>query len=592
MPISSSTTTSGLSDALRRLTSTTSISRGLAALSSEKSCGKHLWLSKFNKKQINVFLKTPHVVAGSVMSGTVAIDMTLCNTFDVLNPHTLPLKSLVLELHGIERIAESGPFGLGTHHHPFLKQCVLSLDHEQLLSVYQQGIKRGINKLVVSFSFQLPEDLESSHRNRKAAVHYSLRGVLDVNCCQEEEDKIVEFEEPVRVYANQRAISNALLYLPVHETFCACRSSSSTRHDPPPRCSSSSSSCIKIDLELSRSIWSNCAPIYTCVTIANGSCQKILDITLELLRYQQTFTYDDDEPDRRLAASSSTIVARSSAEKLGLMLPLEPGTKDQAIMVIQPPRGQCSIQNSKLIHISYALRLSIVSANIRKEHVIQVPITLIHSISLDPPPNQEDALRIDTSDAKYDACRQMLVDIFRQTPAIEDDDDDDDDVGELDFAFKGSATRRMTTTTTSIYHNNHISTTSGQQAYQQPRVRHGSVWSPKQFGKRPGCLGNAGLDIRRKLNVATAREAWHGYAAEHYYFPSCNTGGGGGGGTSETSPITPVDERRRMLPLSYFELDGNNASVRSSDGNDRKILALLENQLACDLPPPSIVHTF
>lgn len=104
MPISSSTTTSGLSDALRRLTSTTSISRGLAALSSEKSCGKHVWLSKFNKKQISVFLKTPHVVAGSVMSGTIAIDMALCNTFDVLNPHTLPFKSLVLELHGIERM--------------------------------------------------------------------------------------------------------------------------------------------------------------------------------------------------------------------------------------------------------------------------------------------------------------------------------------------------------------------------------------------------------------------------------------------------------------------------------------------------------
>lgn len=104
MPISSSTTTSGLSDALRRLTSTTSISRGLAALSSEKSCGKHLWLSRFNKKQISVFLKTPHVVAGSVMSGTIAIDMTLCNTFDMLNPHTLPFKSLVLELHGIERM--------------------------------------------------------------------------------------------------------------------------------------------------------------------------------------------------------------------------------------------------------------------------------------------------------------------------------------------------------------------------------------------------------------------------------------------------------------------------------------------------------
>lgn len=100
----SSTTTSGLSNVLRRLTSTTSISRGLAALSSEKSCVNHPWISKFSKKQVNVFLKTPHIVAGSVMSGTIAIDMSLCNTWDVLNPYTFPFKSLILELHGIERM--------------------------------------------------------------------------------------------------------------------------------------------------------------------------------------------------------------------------------------------------------------------------------------------------------------------------------------------------------------------------------------------------------------------------------------------------------------------------------------------------------
>lgn len=192
--------------------------------------------------------------------------------------------------------------------------------------------------------------------------------------------------------------------------------------------------------------------------------------------------------------------------------------------------------------------------------MIQVPITLIHSISLDPPPSQEAALKMDMSDAKHVACRQMLVDLFRHTPATEEDDDDD--------AFKESG----------------ISLSYHKQAYQQqPMVRHGFMWSPKQFGKRPGCLGNAGLDIRRKLNVATAQEAWHGYTAEHYYFPTTT----GEGGTSQTSPITPVDERRRMLP---FDMEGN-TSVRSGD-NERKILALLEHQLACDLPPPSIVHTF
>ena len=203
----------------------------------------------------------------------------------------------------------------------------------------------------------------------------------------------------------------------------------------------------------------------------------------------------------------------------------------------------------------------------RKEQVIQVPITLIHSISLDPPPNQG-ALKTDLTDAKHGACRQMLVDLFRQTPATEDDDNNSD----LEFTCKDSRT--------TSYHNG----ADQHEADQQPMVRHGSMWSPKQFGNRPGCLGNAGLDIRRKFNVATAHEAWHGYTADHYYLPSCTTGG-----TSETSPITPVDERRRMFPLSQFDLD-NNVSARAA--GDRKILALLENHFTCDIPPPSIVHTF
>ncbi|KAI8379415.1 uncharacterized protein BYT42DRAFT_326057 [Radiomyces spectabilis] len=45
-------------------------------------------------------------------------------------------------------------------------------------------------------------------------------------------------------------------------------------------------------------------------------------------------------------------------------------------------------------------------------------------------------------------------------------------------------------------------------------LRHGRIRPPKQFGHEPGALRNAGLDIRTKLDVSTAREAWEGFQAE------------------------------------------------------------------------------
>jgi len=45
-------------------------------------------------------------------------------------------------------------------------------------------------------------------------------------------------------------------------------------------------------------------------------------------------------------------------------------------------------------------------------------------------------------------------------------------------------------------------------------MKFGQIIGPKRFGQQPGCLGDAGLDIRNCFNVATATEAIQCYAAE------------------------------------------------------------------------------
>lgn len=51
-------------------------------------------------------------------------------------------------------------------------------------------------------------------------------------------------------------------------------------------------------------------------------------------------------------------------------------------------------------------------------------------------------------------------------------------------------------------------------AEQRSMMKFGHIKGPKRFGQQPGCLGDAGLDIRNCFNVATAAEVIQSYAAE------------------------------------------------------------------------------
>ncbi|KAG2195822.1 hypothetical protein INT47_010032 [Mucor saturninus] len=54
---------------------------------------------------------------------------------------------------------------------------------------------------------------------------------------------------------------------------------------------------------------------------------------------------------------------------------------------------------------------------------------------------------------------------------------------------------------------------------QRSVMKFGQIKAPKRFGQQPGCLGDAGLDIRNCFNVATANEAIQSYAAEKVEIP-------------------------------------------------------------------------
>lgn len=54
---------------------------------------------------------------------------------------------------------------------------------------------------------------------------------------------------------------------------------------------------------------------------------------------------------------------------------------------------------------------------------------------------------------------------------------------------------------------------------QRSIMKFGQIKGPKRFGQQPGSLGDAGLDIRKCFNVATATEAIKGFSAEKVEIP-------------------------------------------------------------------------
>ena len=188
---------------------------------------------------------------------------------------------------------------------------------------------------------------------------------------------------------------------------------------------------------------------------------------------------------------------------------------------------------------------------------------------MDPPPSNY--LQGDSSTETKDAYRRLCVDIFRETTPISNSSSESN-VPSLEPKRTESTSSRKSSSSSiassikpfrkmrrnisqwmsnnSNFNSNRKKSTVTAATTTTPNVvvpvsnaqlspvRHGNVRSPKQFGAEPDSIGDAGLDIRHKLNVATAREAWEGYKAEQCSLPRITL-------------VSPPPERSVSLPSRW-----------------------------------------
>ncbi|KAI9253488.1 hypothetical protein BDA99DRAFT_519950 [Phascolomyces articulosus] len=433
----------------------------------------------------------------------------------------------------------------------------------------------------IPFVLQLPVDLGASYADKKARVRYVLQTEMALDCptlptmggyatsSTRPLQRIIKTERAIVIYPNVMSspLSDATLYMPTHET----------RHiwQSPVLASTCS---VELHVLLSRTIWIAGTPMYMGFKIHNMSKQKIANIKLELLRRQNTFSQTGLEGSFGLMPVTSTceVVTRVDAYSFDWWQPIEQGLSDQITLSIQSPMDHFSIRNQKLIDVSYSIRVSIASTT-STDAVLEVPVILVHPISMDPPPGNY--LQGDQSNDCKDAYRRLCVNIFRETTP-HSNSSSQSDVPSLEHTIT-STTKSTSTFTKSIasasssirrpfrrmrrnisqWLSNHYLTqhnhnkrkrlmitatkptstttlaTTTHRSLSSP-VRHGNVPSPKQFGAHPDSIGDAGLDIRHKLNVATAREAWEGYTAEQCSIP-------------RVSLVSPTPERSISLPSRW-----------------------------------------
>ncbi|ORY97781.1 hypothetical protein BCR43DRAFT_514150 [Syncephalastrum racemosum] len=543
-------------------------SRSLAAIAAP-----NVSTLKWYKKNADIYVKAPHFVAGGTLAGTVVVP----------HHHHDGLERVLLRLVGLETVIHPTSFSEKTYTRQFLDKVVLNYDRQAL------GKHRKI-----PFVTQLPLKLAPTYIDKKGFVQYKLESEFHVA-----NGDIVRLERTIHVYPNATA-RLADVYAPVQEHKEVWRT-------------------VNVDIQLARSLWMTGAPIYASIKINNGTEEALKDIRMEILRRQNTFSRETSGLTVPVT-STCDVVASTTTAHAGWWEPLEPHASDTVTLAVQSTasipesihyigtilltediffqQNQYSIRNLELLDVSYSLRF-ILSSSTNTETILELPIILVHPISMDPPPGPYAA-------TPREDCRQFLFALFQgsedplpsasvsaastppshpATPASQ---------GTLarttNQVSKNAFTKRQRLSRLArslaqwlLKQRRPRRSTSGrllaalphtqQQQQQQERkardastltpstvhIRHGKVRSPKQFGRRPGCQGDAGLDIRQKLNVATATEAWQPCQAERWNGQAIDT----------TARVVwrqpPRSNGIRHAPSEKFELStGSPSSCRPS----------------------------
>ncbi|KAI8334791.1 hypothetical protein BC941DRAFT_82502 [Chlamydoabsidia padenii] len=146
-------------------------------------------------------------------------------------------------------------------------------------------------------------------------------------------------------------------------------------------------SYVDLVMSLSRSIWTSGSSLYVSMMMENKSVHRMRDVKLELIKRQNTYSQTGLHKSFDLMPVTSTceLVACTSLLALGWWKPLDPNEDDHVLIPLEIPMHEFTIKHQKLIDVSFALRVSISSLT-STDAIIEIPITLAHPISADPPP--------------------------------------------------------------------------------------------------------------------------------------------------------------------------------------------------------------
>ncbi|ORZ19013.1 hypothetical protein BCR42DRAFT_391101 [Absidia repens] len=311
-------------------------------------------------KNMTIYLKSPYVLSGGTMEGTIALSPA----------PKKKIEQIELILHGIEIVFDPAHYSTSTHAHHFLNLPILTLQqpNDQLDEFTPD------DTTTISFNFQMPPDLGSTFKDKKGCVQYTLQCHAKIQQDEENEDneEIWFTDRPLHVYQSVQGLKSATdqasLYHAINERRRIWERRRSSRLST--SSNSNEASYADIIMNLSRSVWTSGSSIYVNMRMENKSVHKMRDVKLELIKRQNTYWQTGLHKAFDLMPVTSTCETVASTSLLNLASEI-----DRHFLCTSYINYIINKKNTKKL-------LFFVST----DAIIEIPITLVHPISADPPP--------------------------------------------------------------------------------------------------------------------------------------------------------------------------------------------------------------
>ncbi|CAM0140445.1 unnamed protein product [Umbelopsis sp. WA50703] len=305
-------------------------------------------------------------MAGSMLKGRIHFTSSTDHSFDAM-------RALHLEMIGIEEVIDDTQGAKKVHSRVFFQQEVEDWEY---VDNHQHGVPH------ISFRTTLPTWLGGSYHDLHSKVYYVIQGIKPSEIDNEGGNRILEKEVVVRAKADQLTEKDRELYTSVS----ADNSFSSSKYG---------GEHVSAKLSLQRRIWTSGSTIFCALHVSNDTNTLISD-----------------------AKSFSEVINSSSITSLGYLQGIRTGQCEDFILGLNTSTDHLTVKSQMLVDVSYAIQASITSI-LGEELMVEIPITLVHPVSVEPP--------VDAQPYRQMVTRSTFSDLLNRTCGDYDDSNSSSD---------------------------------------------------------------------------------------------------------------------------------------------------------------------